>query len=134
MHGLHQNMMPNHAPKAICEQKGSAGAGIKANLVSPHCVMLEMPGKHMIKRLVMLPHACMRRFCPLRRRDYVLTDSRPMMNTQAPRSGLAAQRKVGSASDLRVESCPRHTQRTAASLAILTDAIMICILHRRRSP
>jgi len=45
----------------------------------------------------------MRRFCCLRCRDHVPTDLRSIMKAQA-RSGPAAQRKVGSAFDLRVES------------------------------
>jgi len=79
----------------------------------------------------MLSHACMRRFCGLRRRDHVRTESSSMMDAPAC-SGPAARRKVGSASDLRVESCPRHTQRVAASPAIPTA--VISILHQRMSP
>jgi len=47
-------------------------------------------------------------------------------------SGPGARRRVRSALHLRVESCPRHNQRMAASPAIRTAAISI--LHHRRSP
>ena len=101
------------------------GVGIWANLLSSRCVMLHMPEKH-VELLAMLSHARMQHFCGLRRRDHVWTESRSMTNVLV-RSGLAVWRKVGSASDLRVESCPRHTQRVEASPAIPTA--VISILH-----
>jgi len=88
-----------------------------------------MPEKH-VELLAMLSHARMQHFCGLRRRDHVWTESRSMTNVLV-RSGLAVWRKVGSASDLRVESCPRHTQRVEASPAIPTA--VISILHWRMS-
>jgi len=68
--------------------------------------MLDMPEKH-VERLAMLLHARIGRFCGLRHSDHVWTESRSMIDAPA-RSGPAARRKVGSASDLRVESCPRQ--------------------------
>ena len=50
----------NDTAEVMCEQKGRAGAGQWANLVSPRCVTAVLPAKHVVL-LVIVSHAHMRR-------------------------------------------------------------------------
>jgi len=118
-----------HKRKCLNTDSLGGGVGIWANLLSSRCVMLDMPEKH-VELLAMPSHARTRRFCGLRHCDHVRTESRSMTNVLV-RSRLAVRRKVGSASDLGVESCPRHIQHVEASLAIPTA--VISIFHWRMS-
>jgi len=120
----------NDASEAMCKQKGRAGAEKWANLVSPRCVMADLPGKH-VERLATVSHARMRRLLHPRRRLQAPTDPRSTMKALAC-SRPGARRKVRCASHLRVESSPRHTQRVSAGPAIRTVAISI--VHQRSSP
>jgi len=122
--------MLNDASEAMCEQKGRAGAEKWANLVSPRCVMADLPGKH-VERLATVSHARMRRLLHPRRRLQAPTDPRSTMKALAC-SRPGARRKVRCASHLRVESSPRHTKRVSANPAIRTVAISI--VHQRSSP
>jgi len=121
VHGVHQNIDAESCTTGNVRASGQCRCiWIWANLVSPPCVMVDLPWKH-VGRLAILSHARMWRLCHLCRRDHHPTDPRSMMNSPA-HSGLGTRRKVRSASHLRVDSCPRHTQRVAASQAIRAAA------------
>jgi len=119
----------NDASKPMCEQKGRAGAGKWANLVSPRCVTLVLPANH-VELLATVLHARMRRLLQPCHCFQAPTDPRAMMKALAF-SRPGARRKVWCASHLHVESARRHSQRVAASPAIRSAAISI--VHKRRS-